>query len=73
MKDLGTFCNCPRLDSGASMNGFILTLTGEEYILCHLLILLLVFPGRPLFEGDNDFRRCLKELFPALKVHLYLP
>lgn len=23
---------------------------------------------RPLFEGDNDFRRCLKELFPALKT-----
>ncbi|XP_065896663.1 protein lin-9 homolog isoform X2 [Dysidea avara] len=23
---------------------------------------------KPLFEGDNDFRRCLKELFPALKT-----
>ena len=30
VRDLGTFCSCPRLVSGASMNGFILTLTGEE-------------------------------------------
>ena len=70
VKDLDTFYSCPRLVSGASMSGFILTSIG--YKNSFNLLISLTFPHRPLFEGDNDFRRCLKELFPALQVHFII-
>ena len=65
MSVLDTYYSCPRPASGASMNGSTLILTSE---LAYWLSRYYTCADRPLFEGDNDFRRCLKELFPALKV-----